>query len=668
MQHLRRVLLLLALGATALGVAATAFAMHKSGMRKLALLDRRSCSGSHCTFVATWKRDVSSDSKRFLHATLNMDTLLDGSSIVNDSGNVPPFVGGVRFTIPISASGEATGMAARFFDTPPITFLQGGTYLADMTGVHTCLLERLLSNPSKVRCAATPATELTKPVRGPFTDTVTTSNPGVSCSVRPTVNAADDLNNLELACTSTPAASGVVNVTLTRSIEAGRWENGNVKTIARQIADGTLNSPPWRANDAFPGQMTSTATVTFLAESLPNLIVENLSHMPEPGQIKPGESMSFSGVVKNLGLPGTGVLFATSLTIFLDSDPNRPLTFPNMTTGPLDGRDGAHPAETEQWTNAWTALTGTHRFKICTDVNNVVTESDEIQNCDERSFTVPPAAAPNYVPLPQSVQFFKGSNQQPACTAGVTDKIKLKAKVANRGTQDATAFSKVNLLLDNQRVEESQTVRPLKAGETSSAKTVSFTGTVTGGEHAFTAVADAENNIKNESNENDNVSDPLNFVCAVSVRADYVVRGLACSGLVGGEAGEDPVTGQPVTFSGTVVNQGGTRGDRTSQTRLRVDTNDNGQFDDTGDLQIDNDTGILERAGVDPDTEEERWENSWTPTVPGTYQFQVCADADIPDAVTESNEGNNCTPPASCTVAAPAVSPLPFPRFRERSP
>lgn len=661
MQHLRRVLLLLALGATALGVAATAFAMHKSGTRRLALLDRRDCTGSHCTFVATWKRDVSSDSQHFLHATLNMDTLLDGSSIVNDSGNVPPFVGGVRFTVPIRASGEATGMAARFFDTPPVTFLQGDTYLADLTGVNTCLLENLLSNPSKVRCAATPATELTKPVRGPFTDTVTTSNPTVGCTVRPTASAADDPNDLELACTSTPAASGVVNVTLTRSVEAGRWENGNVKTIARQIEDGTLSSPPWQANDAFPGTMASTVRVPFLSATLPDLIVEELSHTPDP---TPGTVMSFSGVVRNLGSPGTGAPFATSLTLILAG--GQPLTFPNMTTGPLDGRDGAHPTETEQWTNAWTALTGTHIFRICTDVNNVVSESDEAENCDERSFTVPPAAAPNYVPLPLPVEFLKNGNQQSACTAGVTDTIRLKARVANRGTLNADDSSRVDLLLDNQLVE-SRNVGALDAGQTSGIKTGS-TGTVTGGDHAFTAVADANNDITDESNENDNVSDPLDFVCAVSVQADYVVRDLACSGLVGGEAGEDPVTGQPATFQGTVVNQGGTRGDRTSQTRLQVDTNGNGQFD-PGDLQVtpNNTTARLERAGVDPDAEEESWESVWVPNTPGTYQFQVCADAAVPDDVNESNEGNNCAS-ASCTVAAPAVSPLPFPRFRERSP
>ncbi|PIW67856.1 MAG: hypothetical protein COW10_04385, partial [Candidatus Omnitrophica bacterium CG12_big_fil_rev_8_21_14_0_65_42_8] len=56
----------------------------------------------------------------------------------------------------------------------------------------------------------------------------------------------------------------------------------------------------------------------------------------------------------------------------------------NQSTGALN--PGA--TETETWSNVLTATAGTHKYQICADATGAVAESNEGNNCVERTFTV----------------------------------------------------------------------------------------------------------------------------------------------------------------------------------------------------------------------------------------------------------------------------------------
>lgn len=130
--------------------------------------------------------------------------------------------------------------------------------------------------------------------------------------------------------------------------------------------------------------------------------------------------------------------------------------------------------------------------------------------------------------------------------------------------------------------------------------------------------------------------------CVIPVTPDYVTEGLATA--PGGLT-----AGQLVTFSATVRNSGSGAALASSETRLRLDINNDGSFDFIPANQA---TAAL-GAGA---TEVENWFDAWTATV-GTHQFEICADARL--AIAESNEGNNCATQifdVSLASAAPVVS------------
>lgn len=89
--------------------------------------------------------------------------------------------------------------------------------------------------------------------------------------------------------------------------------------------------------------------------------------------------------------------------------------------------------------------------------------------------------------------------------------------------------------------------------------------------------------------------------------------------------------GTALTFNGTVRNQGAAVS-LASQTRLRIDIDNNGTWDVNPTNQ---NTGALAISG----TENEIWSSAWTATT-GTHKYEICAD--VTGTNTESNEGDNC--------------------------
>lgn len=108
-------------------------------------------------------------------------------------------------------------------------------------------------------------------------------------------------------------------------------------------------------------------------------------------------------------------------------------------------------------------------------------------------------------------------------------------------------------------------------------------------------------------------------------------------------------TGNVMTFSGLVRNWGETVA-AASQTRLRIDIDNNGSWDIT---PADQSTGSLGYFA----TETETWTNIWT-AVAGTHRYEICADAT--NVVVEQNESNNCAT-ANFTVTNPSAPSLALP-------
>ena len=96
-----------------------------------------------------------------------------------------------------------------------------------------------------------------------------------------------------------------------------------------------------------------------------------------------GDSMSFSGTVKNQG-GSQAAASKTRLRIDIGNNGSYDVLPANQSTGVLN--PGA--TETETWSNVWTATAGTHKYQICADATGAVAESNEGNNCVERTFTV----------------------------------------------------------------------------------------------------------------------------------------------------------------------------------------------------------------------------------------------------------------------------------------
>jgi len=130
---------------------------------------------------------------------------------------------------------------------------------------------------------------------------------------------------------------------------------------------------------------TNTPTPTITPTPLANLTMGTLTRAPTCSKV--GNSMTFSGVITNNGAGGTGVGFKARLEIDYNQDGTYDFTAPLNSVSALNSM----ASTTTTFTNAWTAIVGDHRFRICADKpDNDVTETDETiaDNCQSQNFSV----------------------------------------------------------------------------------------------------------------------------------------------------------------------------------------------------------------------------------------------------------------------------------------
>ncbi len=244
----------------------------------LASLDSGDCSGSQCTFTATWATGWHGSQEHGFYAftcddnadigcidlandALQMTTLLVASGIIGTGGNRPPLASGDSFTVPIDASGEVMGMSASFYDTPPITFLPNGIVHVERGGLNTCQLHALVDNPNDWSCDDAVAHADSEDILGTWQDAwqAFTDPDGDGTFDTPTtdISCATGLGGGSALCSSRATFSGGrVKLVLRRTVDNFVWENLNTPVVA-------IGYPALGIQNPFPGAMEAVAFVDF---------------------------------------------------------------------------------------------------------------------------------------------------------------------------------------------------------------------------------------------------------------------------------------------------------------------------------------------------------------------------------------------------------------------
>lgn len=185
--------------------------------------------------------------------------------------------------------------------------------------------------------------------------------------------------------------------------------------------------------------------------------------------------------------------------------------------------------------------------------------------------------------------------------------VTFDATIENNGSADASTFN-VTFLVDGERLGENVTVDGLAAGE--NVTVTSENWTVAEGEHTITVVADSAEEVTEEVEEDNELSETLTF------RADLVPTEAA-------HAPADAFEGQNVTFEATVENNGSAEAGGFNVTFL-VDGEQVGQNVTVDGLAAGQNTTVTSQ--------------NWT-AVEGQHNLTIQVDSE--DNVTESNETNN---------------------------
>lgn len=148
------------------------------------------------------------------------------------------------------------------------------------------------------------------------------------------------------------------------------------------------------------------------------------------------------------------------------------------------------------------------------------------------------------------------------------------------------------------------------------------------GSHALEICTDADSEISESDEENNCFSSKLG-VSKIATLPDYIIKSplMTWTGLE-----ESPGSGDTLSFSAKVYNQGNVIGAGSSYTRLKIDIGNDNSWD------IMAKDSIVDSLSAGK-SEKELFKYVWAAT-PGTHKYEICADAT--SYIAESNETNNC--------------------------
>ncbi|MDX6403845.1 MAG: hypothetical protein QOH70_1300 [Blastocatellia bacterium] len=403
-------------------------------------------------------------------------------------------------------------------------------------------------------------------------------------------------------------------------------------TILANVDNTNLISESNESNNT----LTSSMTVT--AAGQPDLIVTAISW--SPASPVTGNAVTFSATIKNQGTAATpaGVVHRVSFSIdstevnWSDTSTTSLAAGASRTVTANNGPSGS---------STWTATSGTHTILANVDNTNLIAESNESNNTLTSSMTVGSGGLPDLI-----VTAVTWSPASPVTGNAVT----FSATIQNQGgsATPAGVIHGVEFRVDGVQVNWSDTSTASLAAGASRTVTAnsgpnggSSTWTATSGTHTILATVDDVNRIS-ESNESNNTL-TASMTVTSSGQPDLIVTAVSWSPA-------SPVTGNAVTFSATIKNQGtaATPAGVVHRVGFSVDgTQVNWSDTSTTSLAAGASRTVTANSGP-------TGSSTWTATS-GTHT--ILANVDNTNLIAESNESNN-TLTSSMTVGSGGLPDL----------
>ena len=174
----------------------------------------------------------------------------------------------------------------------------------------------------------------------------------------------------------------------------------------------------------------------------PDYVVEGLTLSPTNPIGNVGQLVAFQATVRNVGTSASTSSSAIRLRLDVNNDGSFEITPGNQNVGRL------YPgvAEGVTWSNAWVAVTGTHKLEVCADVGSEISESNETNNCTSLTFTLQGSQPPPSANLLQNPGFESGLTGWTAGTVVTSPvhsgtkalRISAKSSAAQTSTQTVT--------------------------------------------------------------------------------------------------------------------------------------------------------------------------------------------------------------------------------------
>jgi subtilase family serine protease len=317
--------------------------------------------------------------------------------------------------------------------------------------------------------------------------------------------------------TFNPTSSNTVTITFT-------------ETTARYIRlNFTANS------GATGGQVAEFEVYGTASTGTPDLIVTDISW--SPASPAAGNAVTFSATIKNQGTgsAAAGVIKGVSFSV----DGTQVSWSDNNTSSIPAGGSITVTANGGPSSSAWTATSGSHTIMAWVDDVNRISESNESNNQYSETLTTGGTTS-------QPDMIITDITYSPASPA-VGNAVTFSAVVKNQGTAAGTAGIVAFQVDGTQITTSANSTASIAAGATLIV-TGSGTWTAASGSHTLTAIAD-NNNTTVESNESNNSYSENLTIGSGGGTPDLIVTDITTSPA-------SPLTGNAVTFSAVVKNQG----------------------------------------------------------------------------------------------------------------
>ena len=328
---------------------------------------------------------------------------------------------------------------------------------------------------------------------------------------------------------------------------------------------------------------TNNEKTVIFSTFAPDLIIESITGLPASPST--GDKVTFTVSVKNQGSEPAGY---SRVYFYIDGSSRGYQEVNEISAGATATR-----------TFTWVAQAGLHTIRAVADNDQQITESDEENNEKLTTFPIPDLIIESITWLPQN--------------AAIGDEVTLTVSVKNQGS-DRAGSSHIDLYVDGSPVAH-QEVEEL-AADTTTTKT--FVWTAQAYLHDIKAVVDANNEV-DEGDETNNER-PATFSI---IAPDLTIEAITWSP-------ESPSSGDDVTFTVTIKNQGSEQADR-----FRIACYADGTY-----------LTSIYVSPIEPDATDKKF-FIWAAQA-GSHAIKAIADYN--EKVSESDETNN---ERTVTVSAP---------------